>query len=114
MIGDGMVQVIDDQFFRYAIFFFALQHSLEEALKHLMTDVVRHYGVPHNIISDWVVWFIWLPKGGSELYFFASLLLDGRPNWKHKPFLKQYLRHYVSANWRDCVELLDISQFSYS
>ncbi|CAL9127284.1 unnamed protein product, partial [Musa textilis] len=87
----------------------------------MMKNVVKYWGVPHNIISDrdarflgrfWTELFKLL---GSKLYFSTSLhpQTDGQTE-RINSLLEQYLRHYVSANQRDWVKLLDIAQFSYN
>ena len=45
--------MIVDQFLKYATFITALLYcSVEEAAKLMMKDVVKYWGVPHNIIND--------------------------------------------------------------
>ena len=76
----GSILVVVDRFSKYATFIAAPLHcSAEEAAKLMMKDVVKYWGVPHNIISDrdarflgrfWTELFKLL---GSKLYFSTSL-----------------------------------------
>ena len=120
--GLGSILVVVDRFSKYATFIAAPLHcSAEEAARLMMKGVVKYWGVPHNIISDrdarflgrfWTELFKLL---GSKLYFSTSLhpQTDGQTE-RINSLLEQYLRHYVSANQRDWVKLLDIAQFSYN
>ena len=52
---------------------------------------------------------------GSELHFSTSFhpQTDGQAE-RVNVLLELYLRHFVSANQKDCAKLLDITQFSYN
>ena len=52
---------------------------------------------------------------GSELTFSTDFHpeSDGQTK-KVSALLELYVRHYVSANQRDCAKLLDVAHFSYN
>ena len=77
--------------------------------------------MPQNIVSDrdprflgrlWTELFRLL---GSKLYFSSSghPQTDGQTE-RVNALLEQYLRHFVSNNQKNWVELLDVAQFSYN
>ena len=74
------ILMVVDRFSKYATFIVApLYYSTEEAAKLMMMNMVKYWGVPHNIISDrdaqilgrfWTELFKLLR---SKLYFSTSL-----------------------------------------
>ena len=83
--------------------------------------MVKYWGIPETIVSDrdprfmgrfWTEVFKLL---GSELHFSTSFhpQTDGQTE-RVNALLEEYLRHFVSANQKDWVRLLDVAQFCYN
>lgn len=82
---------------------------------------MKYFGIPETIVSDrdprfmgrfWTEVFKLL---GSELHFSTSFhpQTDGQTE-RVNALLEEYLRHFVSANQKDWVRLLDVAQFCYN
>ena len=82
---------------------------------------MKYWGIPETIVSDrdprfmgrfWTEVFKLL---GSELHFSTSFhpQTDGQTE-RVNALLEEYLRHFVSANQKDWVRLLDVAQFCYN
>ena len=114
--------VIVDRFSKYYVFVPALEACpAEEAARLLFSHVVKHFGLPRDIVSDrdarfighfWVELFKLL---GSELKFStANHSQTDRQTEMINALLKEYLRHYVMITQKNWVDLLDIAQLCYN
>ncbi|KAE8659099.1 hypothetical protein F3Y22_tig00116964pilonHSYRG00078 [Hibiscus syriacus] len=110
------------QFLKYATFIPASKVCpAVEAARLFLKHVVKYWGMPKTIISGrdtqftgrfWTKLFKLM---GSSLNFLTAVhpQTDGQTE-RVNALLEIYLRHYVSANQRDCPKLLDLAQFSYN
>lgn len=120
--GFGSIMVVVDRFSKYGTFIpCAKDCTAEEAAQAFFKQVVKHWGLPQNIVSDrdprftgklWTELFRML---GSQLNFSTSFhpQSDGQTE-RVNGLLECYLRHFVSANQRDWAKILDVAQFSYN
>ena len=116
------ILVVVDRFSKYATFIPAPLHcSAKDVVQLFLGHVVKYWGVPQNIVNDrdprflgrfWKELFRLL---GSKLYFSSEFHpeTDGQTE-RVNALLEEYLRHFVSANQKDWVDLLDVAQFSYN
>ncbi|RVW58793.1 Transposon Tf2-2 polyprotein [Vitis vinifera] len=116
------VFVVVDRFSKYAVFIPAPDTCpAEEAAKLFFSNVVKHFGLPRDIISDrdarftgkfWVELFKLL---GSELKFSTANhpQTDGQTE-RINALLEEYLRHYVTATQKNWVDLMDTAQLCYN
>ena len=118
----GSIIVVVDRFSKYATIIAAPTNcTAEEMVRLFLKHVVKYWGLPKFIISDWdprftgKFWTELFKLMGSELHFSTSFhpQADGQTKWVNA-LLKLYLRHFVSANQKDWAKLLDITQFSYN
>lgn len=87
-------------------------------IRLFVQHVVKYWGIPETIVSDrdprfmgrfWTEVFKPL---GSELHFSTSLHPQtGGQTERVNALLEEYLRHFVSANQKDWVRLLDVALF---
>ena len=119
---NGSIIVVVDRFSKYATFIAApIDCTAEETTRLFLKHVVKYWGLPKYIINDRDPRFIgkfWtelFKLMGLELHFSTSFhpQTDGQTE-RLNDLLKLYLRHFVSANQKDWVQLLDIAQFSYN
>jgi hypothetical protein len=120
--GFSSILVVVDRFSKYATFIPATKESPAEKTAELFVKhIVKYWGVPRTIVSDrdarftgkfWREVFRLL---GSDLLFSTSFhpQTDGQTE-RVNALLEQYLRHYVSANQKNWVKLLDVAQFCYN
>ena len=120
--GMSSVMVVVDRFSKYAVFSAAPQvRSAEIAAGLFFKNVVKHFGVPADIVSDrdarftgrfWTCLFGLL---GSKLNFSTANhpQSDGQTE-RTNAVLEEYLRHFVTASQTNWLELLDTAQFSYN
>ena len=111
------VFVVVNRFSKYVVFIPASDACpTEEAAKLFFSNVVKHFGLPKNIVNDrdarftsrfWVELFKLL---GSELKFSTANhpQIDGQIEIINA-LLEEYLRHYVTATEKNWVDLLDIA-----
>ena len=116
------VFVVVDRFSKYATFIPTTKSSnATETAQLFFKHVVKFWGVPQNIVSDrdarftgkfWTELFNIL---GSELNMSSSYhpQSDGQTE-RFNGMLEEYLRHFVSANQKNWVDLLDIAQFCFN
>ncbi|RVX03852.1 Transposon Tf2-2 polyprotein [Vitis vinifera] len=116
------VFVVVDRFSKYAVFIPAPDTCpAEEAAKLFFSNVVKHFGLPRDIVSDrdarftgkfWVELFKLL---GSELKFSTANhpQTDGQTE-RINALLEEYLRHYVTATQKNWVDLMDTAQLCYN
>ncbi|RVW24071.1 Transposon Tf2-12 polyprotein [Vitis vinifera] len=116
------VFVVVDKFSMYVVFIPALDACpAEEAAKLFFSNVVKHFGLPKDIVSDrdalftgrfWVELFKLL---GSELKFSTTNhpQTDGQTE-RINALLEEYLRHYVTAMQKNWVDLMDTAQLCYN
>ena len=114
--------VVVDRFFKFSVFMAAPEACpSEEAANLFFSHVVKHFGLPKDIISDrdarftgrfWVELFKLL---GSESKFSTANhpQTDGQTE-RIIGLLEEYLRHYVTATQKNWVDLLDTTQFCYN
>ncbi|RVW24456.1 Transposon Tf2-11 polyprotein [Vitis vinifera] len=114
--------VVVDRFSKYVVFIPAPDACpVEEAAKLFFNNVVKHFRLPRNIVTDrdarftsrfWVELFKLL---GSELKFSTTnhSQTDGQTK-RINALLEEYLRHYVTAIQKNWVDLLDIAQLYYN
>ena len=116
------VFVVVDRFSKYVVFIPVPDACpVEEAAKLFFNNVVKHFRLPRNIVTDrdarftsrfWVELFKLL---GSELKFSTTnhSQTDGQTK-RINALLEEYFRHYVTAIQKNWVDLLDISQLYYN
>ena len=111
--------VVVDRFNKYATFIAApADCTADETTQLFLKYVVKHWGIPSNIVSDWDPRFTWkfwtelFKLLGSDLNFSTSFhpKSDGQTE-RINTLLELYLRHFGSANQRDWAKLLDVAQF---
>ena len=114
--------VVVDRFSKYSVFMAAPEACLaEEAANLFFSHVVKHFGLPKDIINDrdasftrrfWVELFKLL---GSDLNFSTANhpQTDGQTE-RINGLLEEYLRHYVTATQKNWVDLLDTAQLCYN
>ncbi|GMP96988.1 hypothetical protein CsSME_00045408 [Camellia sinensis var. sinensis] len=122
-VGDiGTILNIVDRFSKYATFIAAPKYvSAEETAQLLFKHIVKYWGVPKSIVSDrdtrfvgnfWTELFKLL---GSQLNTSSSYHpeTDGQTE-RFNCMLEEYLRHFVNANQRNWVQLLDVAQLCFN
>lgn len=92
--------------------------TAEGAARLFLTHVVKHWGIPKDIVTDRDVKFTGkrlFELLGTRLQFPTSNhpQTDGQTE-RINALLEEDLRHYVMANQSNWVDLLDIAQFSYN
>ena len=109
--------VVADRLSKYIVFISTPDACpAEETTKLFFSNVVKHFGLPKDIVSDrdtrftglfWVELFKLL---GSELKFSTANhpQIDGQIEIINA-LLEEYLRHYVTATKKNWVDLLDIA-----
>lgn len=120
--GYRNIMVVVDRFSKYAVFV-ALPEKFDakDTARLFFKDVVKYWGIPRSIISDRDTRFVgkfWSELFkilGTDLNFSTSFhpQTDGQTE-RINALLELYLRHYVTANQKNWLELLDIAQFSYN
>ena len=115
--GYGSIMVVVDRFSKYAVFVAAPPTcSADHVAQLFVKNVVKYWGLPETIVSDrdprftgrfWTEVFRLL---GSELHFSTSFhpQTDGQTE-RINALLEEDLRHFVNANQRDWVHLLEPS-----
>ena len=120
--GCSSIYVVVDRFSKYAIFVPApATCSAADTAKLFVRNVIKHWGIPESIVSDRDARFtgkFWrevFRLMGTNLHFSTSFhpQTDGQTE-RINGMLEEYLRHFVSANQRDWVDLLDAAQFCYN
>ena len=110
------------RFSKYSVFMAALEACpVEEETILFFSHVVKHFGLPKDIISDWDARFtgrFWVELFkllGSELKFSTANhpQTDGQTE-RINGLLEEYLRHYVTAKQKNLVDLLDTTQLCYN
>ncbi|GMP97113.1 hypothetical protein CsSME_00045491 [Camellia sinensis var. sinensis] len=122
-VGDiGTILNIVDRFSKYATFIAAPKYvSAEETAQLFFKHIVKYWGVPKSIVSDrdtrfvgnfWTELFKLL---GSQLNTSSSYHpeTDGQTE-RFNCMLEEYLRHFVNANQRNWVQLLDVAQLCFN
>jgi hypothetical protein len=116
------ILVVVDRFSKYATFIPAPKYvSAEETAQLFFKHVVKFWGVPRDIVSDrdsrftgnfWTELFRLL---GSKLSMSSSAHpeSDGQTE-RFNGMVEEYLRHFVSGNQRNWVELLDVAQLCFN
>ena len=116
------VFVVVDRFSKYVVFIPAPDVCpVEKAAKLFFNNVVKHFGLPRDIVSDrdtrftgrfWVELFKLL---GSELKFStAKHPQTDRQTERINGLLEEYLRHYVTATQKNWVDFMDTAQLCYN
>lgn len=118
---DAIIVVVD-RFSKYATFVPAPRTvTAEETAQLFFKHVVKHWGLPRDIVSDrdsrftgnfWTELFRLL---GSKLNMSSSFhpQSDGQTE-RFNSMLEEYLRHFVSANQKDWAKLLDAAQLCFN
>ena len=116
------IMVIVDRFSKYGTFIPAPKGcSAGVAADLFFKNVVKLWGLPLDIVSDrdtrftgrfWTALFEMM---GSQLKFSTANhpQTDGQTE-RVNALLEEYLRHYVTANQQNWVDLLDVAQFSFN
>ena len=120
--GFGSVIVVVDRFSKYVVFIPAPSECpAKEAARIFFSNVVKHFGMPEDIMSDrdtrftsrfWAELFkMW----GTECKFSIENhpQIDGHMKIVNH-VLEEYLRHYVTASQKNWLELLEPAQLSYN
>ena len=116
------VFVVVDRFSKYVMFIPAPDACpTEETTKLFFSNVVKHFGLPKDIVSDrdtrftglfWVELFKLL---GSELKFStANHSQTNGQTERINALLDEYLRHYVTTTQKNWVDLLDTAHLCYN
>lgn len=114
--------VVMDKFSKYSVFISTPDACpIKEATRLFFNHVVKHFGLPQDIVSDRDTWFtgrFWIELFqllGSELKF--SIVnhpqTDGQIE-RINTLLEEYPRHYVTIAQKNWVDLLDIAQLCYN
>lgn len=120
--GLASILVVVDRFSKYAVFIGApAACPADVAAELFFKNVVKHFGLPEEIISDRDTRFAGRFRTrlfnlmGSELSFSTANhpQTDGQTE-RLNALLEEYLRHYVTASQRNWPDLLDVAQFSYN
>lgn len=120
--GMKSIFVVADRFSKFAVFMAALSVcTTNVAAKLFFKNVVKHFGVSRNIISDRDAWFtgrfwtVLFKLLELELKFSTAnyLQIDGQTE-RVNALLEEYLRHYVTGSQKNWLELLDVVQFCYN
>ncbi|CAL1380625.1 unnamed protein product [Linum trigynum] len=120
--GCGSIMVVVDRFSKYGVFIAGPKDmTAEDAARLFFKHVVKYWGIPVSIVSDrdgrftGKFWRELFKMMGSDLNFSTSFhpQTDGQTE-RVNALVEVYLRHYVSANQKDWVKLLDVAQFSYN
>ncbi|KAK3024607.1 hypothetical protein RJ639_044512 [Escallonia herrerae] len=118
----GTILVVVDRFSKYASFIATPKYcSAEDTTQLFFKYVVKYWGMPQDIVSDWDSRFtgnFW-----TELFkLFESQLSmsssyhpesDGQTE-RFNSMLEEYLRHFVSATQKNWVKLLDVAQLCFN
>ncbi|KAF2291286.1 hypothetical protein GH714_022221 [Hevea brasiliensis] len=120
--GLGNIMVIVGRLSKYAVFMpTPALFDAKEAAKLFFHGVVKYWGLPRDIMSDRDVRFtgrFWTELFrimGTDLRFSTSFHPQTDEQMERiNALLELYLPHFVSANQRDWLELLDVAQFSYN
>lgn len=116
------ILVVVDRFSKYVTFVpTGLTCTAEDTAQLFLKHVVKYWGLPENIVSDrdarftgkfWKELFKLL---GSKLNMSTSQhpQSDGQTE-RFNSMLEEYLRHFVSANQKNWVGLLDVAQFCFN
>lgn len=109
------VMVVVDRFSKYVVFIvIPISCPLDVAIELFYKHVVKHFGMPKDIISDWDArftrqfWIILSNIIGTDLEFSTVNYpqTDGQIK-RINHMLEEYLIHYVLASQRNWLELLD-------
>ena len=122
-VGDiSGILVVVDRFSKYATFIPTTKHlTAEDTANLFFKHVVKYWGVPRNIVSDRDVrftgsfWSELFKLLGSELNLSSSYhpQTDGQTE-RFNAMLEEYLRHFVHANQKNWIGLLDVAQFCFN
>ena len=114
--------VVVNRFSKYSVFMAAPEECpAEEASNLFFSHVVKHFGLPKDIISDRDARFI----GRFSVELFKLLGSKLKFSTKNHPqtdgqteringLLEEYLRHYVTATQKNWVNLLDTAKLCYN
>ena len=120
--GFRSILVVVDRFSKYAVFIPAPSECpAEEAARIFFSNVVKHFRMPKDIVSDrdtrftgrfWVEMFkIW----GTECKFLTANdpQTDGQTE-RVNQMLEENLRHFMTTSQKNWLELLESAQLSYN
>ncbi|KAH6817610.1 hypothetical protein C2S51_001213 [Perilla frutescens var. frutescens] len=122
-VGDlDAIVVVVDRFSKYATFVPAPKTiTAEETAQLFFKHIVKFWGLLRDIVSDrdsrftgnfWTELFKLL---GSKLHMSSSFHPQSDGQTEHfNSMLEEYLRHFVSANQKDWVKLLDAAQLCFN
>lgn len=114
--------VVVDRFSKYATFVpIHKTCGAEETAALFFKHIVKYWGLPKNIVSDRdprftsIFWSELFQMMGSALNMSSSHhpQSDGQTE-RFNGLLEEYLRHFVSANQKDWVRLLDVAQLCFN
>ncbi|RVW60334.1 Transposon Tf2-2 polyprotein [Vitis vinifera] len=92
------VFVVVDRFSKYVVFILAPEACpAEEAAKLFFSNVVKHFGLPKDIVND---------RDARFTGWFWTEMINA--------LLEEYLRHYVTATQKNWVDLMDTAQLYYN
>ncbi|KAF7117266.1 hypothetical protein RHSIM_RhsimMtG0001900 (mitochondrion) [Rhododendron simsii] len=122
-VGDiGTIVTMVDRFSKYATFVAAPKYiSAEETAQLFFKHIVKYWGVPKSLVSDrdsrfmgnfWTELFKLL---GTSLDMSSSYHPESDGQTERFNYMRQeYLRHFVNANQKNWVELLDVAQLCFN
>ena len=120
--GFGLVLVVVDSFSKYVVFIpVPSECPIEEAARIFFSNVVKHFRMLEDIVSDRDTWFtcrFWVQlfdMWGTKCKFSTA----NRPQTDSQTErvnqnLEEYLHHYVTASQKNWLELLEPAQLSYN
>ncbi|KAH6787578.1 hypothetical protein C2S52_007130 [Perilla frutescens var. hirtella] len=122
-VGDlDAIVVVVDRFSKYATFVPAPKTiTTEETTQLFFKHIVKFWGLPRDIVSDWDSRFTGNFRTelfrllGSKLNMSSSFhpQSEGQTE-RFNSMLEEYLQHFVSANQKDWVKLLDTAQLCFN
>lgn len=120
---DGLKSIIlvANRFFKYAPFILA-PHGVStcQTTRLFFKNVIMLLRIPLDIVSNGDArfmgnfWIVLFELVGTQLKFSTSNHPQAHGQTERRnTMLEEYLRHYVTANQKNWVDLLDTSQFCY-
>ncbi|KAK3000962.1 hypothetical protein RJ639_021502 [Escallonia herrerae] len=118
----GTILIVIDRFRKYASFIATPKYcSVEDTTQLFFKYVVKYWGMPQDIVSDWDsrftrnFWTELFKLFGSQLSMSSSYHLesDGQTE-RFNSMLEEYLCHFVNATQKNWVKLLDVAQLCFN
>ena len=122
IVGFKSILVVVNKFSNHSVFIPTPSECLvEEAVRIFFNNVVKHFGMPKDIMSDQDTWFtgrFWVEQfkmWGTECKFsMANHPQTDDQTERVNQMLEEYLRHYVTTTQTNWLKLLELAQLSYN